>query len=116
MPAGEPPAAAAATALAVDASGNLYVTGLATGIGSGWDWATIKYSTVGAPLWANIFNGAANDDDAPSALAVDTNGNVYVTGTFTSNNGGHYDWATIKYSTEGVALWTNTFRRLGERV
>ena len=34
------------------------------------------------PLWTNRYNGPANNGDYPSALAVDANGNVYVTGTF----------------------------------
>jgi hypothetical protein len=35
-----------AYALVVDDSGNVYVTGQSTGIGTGWDYATIKYSEI----------------------------------------------------------------------
>ncbi|MEO7678568.1 MAG: SBBP repeat-containing protein, partial [Verrucomicrobiota bacterium] len=98
-----------ASALALDASGNAYVTGFSTGSASGYDYATIKYSTAGVPLWTNIFNGTANGNDSANALAVDANGNVYVTGSLTSS-GVDSDWATFKYSTAGVALWTNIFK------
>ena len=96
--------------LALDTNGNVYVTGFSTGTGSGLDWLTIKYSTAGVALWTNRFSGPGNGDDVPAALALDTNGNVYVTGGVASSGGGHL--ATIKYSTAGVALWTNVFNNV----
>ena len=95
--------------LAVDATGSAYVTGVTTGIGTGWDYLTIKYSPEGLPLWTNIFNGSANGNDSANAVALDTNGNVYVTGNFT-RGAGDFDWATIKYSSMGLPIWTNTFQ------
>ena len=101
-----------ATSLAVDGSGNVYVTGYSTGSGSGWDYATIKYSSAGVPLWTNIFNGAGNGNDLATAMAVDGSGNVYVTGYSTNSRSG-YDYATIKYSSAGVPVWTNLFNGAG---
>ena len=46
-----------ATAVAVDGSNNVIVTGYSTGSGSGYDYATIKYSSAGVPLWTNRYNG-----------------------------------------------------------
>ena len=99
-----------ATAGIVDVAGdgNVYVTGRATGNGSGYDYATIKYSSAGVPLWTNIFNGAGSSTDIASGLAVDSNGDIYVTGSATGNGTG-YDYATIKYSALGAPLWTNIF-------
>jgi uncharacterized delta-60 repeat protein len=97
-----------AYALALDTSGNLYVTGYSTGSGSSEDYATIKYSSAGAPVWTNRYNGAGNSTDEAYALAVDGSGNVYVTG-YTLNSGSFYDYATIKYSSGGVPMWTNLF-------
>ena len=48
----------AATAVAVDASGNVFVTGVMT---AGIDYATIAYSGAGVPLWTNRYNGPGND-------------------------------------------------------
>jgi hypothetical protein len=101
-----------ACALAVDGSGNVYVTGYSTGSGSGCDYATIKYSGAGVPVWTNWFNGVANGGDFATALAVDGNGNVYVTG-YSTGSGSGYDYATIKYSSAGVAVWTNWFNGAG---
>src|ERR1019366_4408051 len=101
-----------AKAVAVDDNGNVFVTGYATGIGSGFDYATIKYSSAGVPLWTNIFNGAGNGNDSATSLALDSGGNVIVTGTAVGRGSG-YDYATIKYSSAGMPLWTNIFNGAG---
>jgi hypothetical protein len=75
----------------VDGTGNVYVTG-----NSGGDYATIKYNGAGALQWVARYNGLVNDDDQPSALALDSIGNVYATGYSVGSNTG-YDFVTIKY-------------------
>ena len=44
------------------------------------DYATIKYSSAGMPLWTNRYNGPGNGDDEANAVAVDGNNDVIVTG------------------------------------
>lgn len=75
------------TAMAVDAAGNVYVTGGGTGYG----YATIKYDANGNQLWLQHFGGW----DWARSIAVDTSGNVYVTS----------QPATIKYSASGTPVW-----------
>jgi uncharacterized delta-60 repeat protein len=96
-----------ASSIAVDASGNVFVTGHSWHSGD-WDYATIKYSSAGMPLWTNRYNGPGNYDDFATAVAVDSSGNVFVAGYSTATNG-HYEYATIKYSGSGVGLWTNRY-------
>lgn len=100
-----------ATAVAVDAAGNLFVTGTSWGGDSGFDFATLMYSNAGVPLWTNRYSGQGGQWDQQwdqaVALAVDGNGNVVVTGS--SQSGGGRDYATIKYSSTGVPLWTNLY-------
>src|SRR5882724_2376053 len=103
-----------ATALAVDASNNVIVTGYSAGIGSGYDYATIQYSAAGVPLWTNRYNGPGNGSDKAYALAVDGSNNVIVTGS--SSNGTNDDYATIQYSSAGVPLWTNRYDGLGNGI
>ena len=67
-------------AVAVDASGNVFVTGTSVGSGGNPDYATIAYSGAGVPLWTNRYNGPGNDWDIATAVAVDASGNVFVTG------------------------------------
>lgn len=97
----------AAFAVAADAGGNVFVTGN-SGSGGTWDYATIAYSGAGVPLWTNRYDGPANGYDQATALAVNTSGNVFVTGS-SPDSDGYYHYATIAYSGAGVALWTNRY-------
>jgi uncharacterized delta-60 repeat protein len=97
-----------AKALAVDSANNVIVTGYSTNNASGNDYATIKYSSAGVPLWTNLYNGPGNGDDKAIAVAVDGSNNVIVTG-FSTGSGGDYDYATITYSSAGVPVWTNRY-------
>ena len=98
-----------ARALAVDGTGNVIVTGKSFYNSLSYDYATVKYSNAGVPVWTNVFNGpAGNGDDYPQALAVDGGGNVFVTG-YSYHTVFYYDYATIKYSNAGVPVWTNVF-------
>jgi exosome complex RNA-binding protein Rrp4 len=99
--------------LAIGSNGNVYVTGNATGTNGYFDHATIAYMSGGLPLWTNIYNSPGNMDDQVFCIAVGGNGTVYVTGSSGGTNGS--DYATIAYSSEGVALWTNFYNGPGNR-
>jgi len=104
-------------AIAVDGSGNVYVTGYSGGSGTADDFATIKYNPNGKQIWANRYNGPDNLRDVASAIAVDGSGNVYVTG-LSSVEGPDYnycDYATIKYSPGGLQLWVKTYNGPGNK-
>ncbi len=95
------------TALAVYTNGDVIVTGSSPGTATAFDFATIKYSSMGVPLWTNRYNGPANSNDTPAAVALDRDGNAFVAGS--SSVGTTYDYLTIKYSPAGLPLWTNRF-------
>jgi hypothetical protein len=100
-----------ANAVAMDGSNNVIVTG-SSDDGGGSEYATIKYSAPGMPLWTNLYSGPAHYGDGATAVAVDASNNVVVAGD--SNGGGSsYDYATIKYSSAGVPLWTNRYNGPG---
>lgn len=92
--------------IALDPSGNVIVTGPSRGLGTESDFATIKYSSAGVPLWTNRYDGPAHGWEASPKLAVDTSGNVIVSGESPSPSRSR-DNVTIKYSSAGVPLWTN---------
>ncbi|MGI8924555.1 MAG: SBBP repeat-containing protein [Fimbriimonadales bacterium] len=97
-----------AYALAVDTSGNIYVTGSSTGIGSSEDYGTIKYDSAGNEQWVARYNGPMNGYDVANSLALDASGNVYVTG-FSSGTGSSFDYATIKYDSAGIEQWLTRY-------
>lgn len=86
-----------ATAIAVDKTGNVYVTGFSIGITFDWDIATIKYSAAGAQKWVKRYNGSKDSADVGNAIAVDSSGNVYVAGA-SANKKSSWDFITLKYS------------------
>jgi hypothetical protein len=93
-----------ANAIAVDAAGNAYVTGPSAGVGTGADYATVKYDSEGNEQWVARYSGPGNGTDNATAIALDAAGNVYMTG----GSWGvriNYDYATVKYDSEGNERW-----------
>ena len=80
----------------MDGWGNLYVSGWSQGNGIRYDYATIKYDPDGDQLWVTRYDGPANGEDKACAVAVDSLGNLYVTGR-SSGNSTFYDYTTVKY-------------------
>jgi hypothetical protein len=101
-----------AFAVAVDGSGNVYVTGRSMGSGTIYDYATIKYDTDGNELWAKRYNGPGDSWDWARTIAVDGSGNVYVTG-YSIGSGTYEDYATIKYDNNGNELWVKRYNGPG---
>jgi uncharacterized delta-60 repeat protein len=91
-------------AIAVDSTGNVYVTGSSHSVGTLYDYITIKYNSAGAEQWVAHYNGPGNGGDEPGAIAIDHSGNVYVTG-YSQGSGTGTDYATIKYDSAGVQQW-----------
>src|SRR4029077_5570861 len=85
-----------ATAIVLDDSSNVYVTGRSerTTFGDS-DYATVKYNSAGQQQWVVRYNGPGNTDDRAEAMAIDTLSNVYVTGM--SGSGRNSYFLTIKY-------------------
>jgi len=96
------------SAMAIDSIGNIYVTGYSTGVGTYTDFTTIKYDSNGNELWVRTYNGPANDNDRASAMAIDSIGNIYVTG-YSTGVGTYTDFTTIKYDSNGNELWVRTY-------
>jgi hypothetical protein len=96
---------------AMDSSGNVFVAGCWAGSGTRYDYQTIKYSSAGVALWTNRYNGPANADDLPAAVAVADDGTVIVTGSVNQWDQitAYNDYATVAYSNSGVPLWTNRY-------
>ena len=97
----------AGKAIAVDQANSVYVTGYSPGTNTGNDIVTIKYDSNGNQIWLQRYNGPGNGDDEGNAIAVDANGNVYVSGYETTTAGGT-EFVTIKYApTASIQKQTN---------
>jgi uncharacterized delta-60 repeat protein len=93
-----------ASAIAVDNIGNIYVTGWSAGENVSLDFTTIKYDSNGNQLWVARYDGPANGEDKASAIALDSMGYIYVTGS-SMGNGTGTDYATVKYDSKGNQIW-----------
>ena len=94
--------------IAIDNSGNVFITGASWTTGSNLDYVTIKYNSTGVQQWLKRYNGPGNSTDSPVALALDGSGNIFVTG-YSIGVGTTYDIATIKYNSLGDTLWTRRY-------
>lgn len=93
-----------AAAIAVDNSGNVYVAGTSLGLGTGNDYATIKYDSAGQQQWAALYNDFDNPDEQLNAITIDASGNIYVTG-WSGILYSYHDCTTIKYNSAGQEQW-----------
>ena len=84
--------------IVVDASGDVYVTGISCNSGSDYDFCTIKYNTSGVEQWVNYWDSG---DDYSRLIAIDNSGDIIVTGL----NSDEYDFVTIKYHPDGTLAW-----------
>src|SRR6266496_1603514 len=100
-----------AWAIALDGSGNIYVTGESIGSGTASDYATIKYDASGQEQWVARYNSSRTGDDYARAIALDGSGNVYVMGF--SNKAHTYDYATVKYGSAGQEQWVARYNGPG---
>ena len=95
------------SAIALDGNGNVVVTGTALRPETGFDYATIKYDAAGMRLWISFYDGPESDNDSARDVAVDSEGNVYVTGG--SDGPGRRALTTVKYSPAGQELWARRY-------
>lgn len=91
------------TDVAVDITGNVYVTGFVTTAAGNLDVITIKYNTSGIQQWAKQYHSGGTNSEVGNAITVDANGNVYVTGSTSSNA------FVLKYNTQGTQQWIVTY-------
>ncbi len=99
--------------LAIDSSGNLYVTGYtdATAAFTNTEVWIAKYDSNGVQQWSQSFGSGVNDFG--NGIATDSGNNVYVTGytlgdidgAGTGTHSGNADIFTTKYNSSGTRQW-----------
>ena len=112
-----------ATKVAVDAAGNVYVRGgfsatltigtsnLVVSPGASENVFIAKFNNSGALIWVQVPTGGNGDE---GGVAVDSTGNVYISGSFsiplnfggiTLTNAGSLDAFVAKYNSSGAIQW-----------
>jgi len=105
------------SALSIDSRGNVYVFGQAT-LNNSLVYSTIKYSPKGRKLWVKKYKSPGSWGTIAKSMAVDRQGNVYVTGYsyYIDGQSEQYAYATLKYDTHGTLLWESLQSIVGEPV
>ena len=93
--------------MAVAADGSVYVAA-GVGFAEGSDYGVTKFDRDGNRLWAASYNGAGGGYDVATDVAIDHEGNAYVTG-WSWGASSSFDAATIKYDPNGNQLWVARF-------
>ncbi|NVO04285.1 MAG: SBBP repeat-containing protein [Bacteroidetes bacterium] len=97
-------------AMAIDISGNAYVTGNIYPTGGTVDTiVTMKFNTLGTFKWAKSYSlGFFNNDEA-SEITIDSLGNIYVVGR-SSDASNRENFVTIKYDSLGNEIWVGRYK------
>lgn len=82
--------------------GSVFVAGY--GFGAARDFLTARFDAGPAPTWTRTESGPGSSSDEIVAAAVDSNGNVIVTGHMINANGDQ-DIITVKYDPDGFPTW-----------
>ena len=89
-----------------DTFGNVIVTGSTESIPQK-NGVTIKYNSIGVSQWINVENEVGDNTDKPNAIAMDSNGNVFVAGSVIEY-GMDKNFALQKIDALGNTSWVKT--------
>jgi len=89
--------------VAIDSSGNVYITGFSFSQGAGGqDFIIAKYNSSGTLQFQRTLGGGNND--IGYGIAIDSSDNFYVVG-HTNDAGGDRDFLLAKYNSSGTIQW-----------
>jgi hypothetical protein len=88
----------------LDSLGNIYLAGYTNSFGVGYnDLVLVKYYGNGTQHWYRTWGGVGSDYG--HGVAVDSSGNIYLTGFTSSFGEGSYDMVLVKYDgNDGVLI------------
>lgn len=110
----EGPVSDTARGVSADANGNVYVTGnsLRQTQSGGYrdDYYTIKFDSAGSQVWSQRHDGQEGDRLEARDIAVNSDGQVYVTGVLEGPRASNGDYYTVKYGPAGSEAWSDIIK------
>jgi len=101
------------TDMAVAPNGNVYLTGIGHSAANTDQYWTVACDRWGNKLWDAYYGGASTYSDSASAIALDSRGDVYITGiTYDANDSG--SMTTVKYRNDSTQLWASSLHFPGD--
>jgi len=97
----------AVTAIDCDDFGNIYIAGIERPASGMAKIITIKYNSQGKLVWKNSLEKYRECET--KAVGVDSEGNVYVTGSAFISDTSRRDFITIKYNSFGIEEWIRLY-------
>lgn len=95
--------------MAIDKTGNVYVTGTIWPTGGTVDSiATIKISNAGVVVWKKLYSLGYSNNDEPCGIAIDSIGYIIVAGK-SSDSFSHENYVAIKYDSLGNEIWVGRY-------
>ena len=86
-------------------TGEIYVTGKTTGLSTGYDVVTLKYSAKGVLGWTKRWdNKNYHGDDIPRSIGIDNSGNVTIVGITYNGKYNLNDILRLRYDSQGNIL------------
>jgi hypothetical protein len=102
-------------AMAVDSAGNVYIAGTNTSKDFTTAFLTVKYSPSGSFRWARLVKGkVVQETNIAFDIRLDNSGDPIVTG-FHRTPISSDESVTVKYNTDGMALWVKRFKGTDSR-
>lgn len=101
-----------AKGIVTDNKGNIYVTGVSIGLGTDYDFVTLKYDSSGTESWVKRYNSPENNYDWANVIAIDKTDNIYIAGGSTGT-GSDWDYFIIKYNSAGDSVWAQRYNGAG---
>jgi hypothetical protein len=93
--------------IVVDSDDNVIVLASRSSSVTDVDFITLKYSSAGSFIWAQLLGGTGND--LAKLITIDASDNIYVAGHREFSIGTTYfDFFAAKYNSAGVLQWSNT--------
>jgi hypothetical protein len=84
------------------------------------DWLTFKIDQDGKVLWSQRYDKTSHNDEYATDMAMDTAGNIFLTGKGGpfpgGSNLGATQWVTLKYAANGALRWSVALDTLSDDI